>query len=545
MTTRAVLPDGTVLQFEEGTDPDVIDYVVKQQLGVVTPEQPKTDSVTQAVALGALEPIDILASRLETVPALQPLVNLGKSLGLPSAQETLQKRDVLRQANTSELGQIAGNVAGIGATLPFRAVTAPASILQAAVGGGLAGGLMSRAEDVPQFASDVAAGGAFGAATQPVASLLSNAIAPKASSALKTLVSENVYPTIGMIAREADTLGGKIFSKAEDAATSIPVIGDLIQRSKESTIDEFGQAALNRAARAIGEKVPKELNGEEAVGWLKQKLSDGYNKLVPSLNFTVNTNFVQDVGDILKGLNIPSSRTELVNDWNAVFRDNVINMMDANGQINGANLQAVISNLGDLGGTLMKSADAFERRLGVGVSKLRGSFIDNLAKQNPAQAKALKNLNTGWAQEVRLQKATAGAAGRLTPQSLDRAVASFAKGQRTGPMSDLARAGRMIPSQLANSGTADRLLVNSIITGGLAGVGNEVAQALGYDGVSEGQALAIALIAAPYTPAGRRAIAKIMGREPSAAAKAVGAGARRVISPAAAAGFIAAPGTQR
>jgi len=221
-------------------------------------------------------------------------------------------------------------------------------------------------------------------------------------------------------------------------------------------------------------------------------------------------------------------------------------VLDANGQINGANLQAVISNLGDLGGTLMKSADAFERRLGVGVSKLRGSFIDNLAKQNPAQAKALKNLNTGWAQEVRLQKATAGAGGVLTPQSLDRAVASFAKGQRQGPLADLARAGRIIPSRLPDSGTAGRMLRNSAIlgaVGSLGAVGNEIAQNFGYEGVdiSPSQLSAIALIAAPYTPAGRKAIAKILGRTPSKPAQMLGTAWRGAVSPATSSALISQP----
>lgn len=551
MTTRAVLPDGTVLEFAEGIDPQVIDYVVKKQLGVISEEQPlpeKSDSTAQGVVLGAREPLDILAARLEQsqLPGVAGINRLGAALGLPSATETLAKTDIERGANTSAIGQLIGNVGGTAAMLPVRAVTAPATIAQAAVGGGLSSALLSRAKEAPEFLSDVGSGAVFGGAVQPVANLFGNVIAPKASNAVQMLLKDNIYPTIGMMAREGNTLAGRTISLLEEAATNIPAVGDLIQLAREGTINEYGQAALNRAAKAIGKTVPKELSGEEAVGWVKNELSNAYNNLVPSLNFSVTSKFVNDAGDVLKGLNIPSSRTELVNDWNAIFKDNIAKLMDANGEINGRNLQAAVSNLGDIGSTMMRATDAFERRVGVGVMKLRGKLLDNLAAQNPAKAKELKNLNKGWAQEIRLQKATAGAGGVLTPQSLDRAVASFAKGQRQGPLADLARAGRIIPSRLPDSGTSGRLLRNSAIlgaVGSLGAVGNEIAQNLGYEGVniSPAQLSAIALIAAPYTPAGRKAIAKILGRTPSKAAQMLEKGFRGAVSPATSSALISRP----
>lgn len=551
MTTRAVLPDGTVLQFEAGVDPNVVDYVVKKQLGVIgedTPLPEKNDSLTQGAILGAREPLDILAARLEqsNLPGVAGINRLGAALGLPTARQTLAETDIARGQNTSSTGQLIGNVGGIAAMLPVRAVTAPATIAEAVLGGGLSSAVLSRAQDVPEFLSDVGSGAAFGGAIQPVANLVGNVIAPKASDAVKALVKENIYPTVGMIAREGKGLAGRTLSLLEEAATNIPAVGDLIQLSRESTIDEFGRAALNRAAKAIGKTVPKELSGEEAVGWVKRELSNAYNNLVPSLNFNVTSKFINDAGDVLQGLNIPSSRTELINDWNAIFKDNIVKLMDANGEINGANLQAAVSNLGDLGSTMMKATDAFERRIGVGVMKLRGKLLDNLAAQNPAKAKELKNLNKGWAQEIRLQKATSGSGGVLTPQSLDRSVASFAKGQREGPLADLARAGRIIPSRLPDSGTAGRMLRNSAIigaVGSLGAVGNEIVQNLGYEGIdiSPAQLSAIALIAAPYTPAGRKAIAKIIGRTPSKSAEAVANALRRSVGPATSSALISPP----
>lgn len=551
MTTRAVLPDGTVLEFAEGVDPQVIDYVVKKQLGVITDEAPlpeKSDSISQGVVLGAREPLDILAARLEQsqLPGVAGINRLGAALGLPSATETLAQTDIERGRNTSTVGQVIGNVGGTAAMLPVRAVTAPATMAQAAIGGGLSSALLSRAKEVPEFLSDVGSGAAFGGAMQPAANLVGNIIAPQASNAVKTLLQDNIYPTIGMMAREGNTLAGRGISLLEEAATSLPAVGDLIQLAREGTINEYGQAALNRAAKAIGKTVPKELSGEEAVGWVKNELSNAYNNLVPSLNFSVTSRFVNDAGDVLKSLNIPSSRTELISDWNAIFKDNIANLMDANGEINGRNLQAAVSNLGDLGSTMMRATDAFERRVGVGVMKLRGKLLDNLAAQNPAKAKELKNLNKGWAQEIRLQKATAGAGGVLTPQSLDRAVASFAKGQRQGPLADLARAGRIIPSRLPDSGTAGRMLRNSAIlgaVGSLGAVGNEIAQNFGYEGVdiSPSQLSAIALIAAPYTPAGRKAIAKILGRTPSKPAQMLGTAWRGAVSPATSSALISQP----
>jgi hypothetical protein len=56
---EAELPDGTVLEFPEGTSPDVVQRVVKQRLGVAeTPEPSKVPEVAKPVEqksmLGAL-----------------------------------------------------------------------------------------------------------------------------------------------------------------------------------------------------------------------------------------------------------------------------------------------------------------------------------------------------------------------------------------------------------------------------------------------------------------------------------------------------------
>jgi hypothetical protein len=534
MAIKAQLPDGTVLEFPDGTPDDVIDNAVKQQLDAGAQDE----SVLRGLYLGAREPLDILATRLEGLPGVEGINRLGAALGLPTARQTLTEADIQRRQNVAPVSQLLGNIAGTAAILPVRAVAAPATIGQAALGGGLASALMSRAQDVPEMLGDVASGAAISGALKPVADVVSGTIAPTVSRGIRQLREEGIAPTLGMIAGEGGSLLGRGVQKLEEAATSLPGIGDLVQYAREQVGDEFERAALNRAAGFVGRVVPKDLQGEEAVGWVKGKLQQAYNKLVPNLEFNVTKDFAQKSRQIFDDLGVPSSRKALQRDWLAIIKDSITDLADENGFIRGKNLQDALSRLGKSSEVFMKSADPFERRLGTGVANLRQTWMDALAEQNPAQAVALRQINSGWAHQARLKKAAAGAQGKITPSSLDRAVSAFGKGERRGPYADLARAGRNIPSRTPDSGTATRLARNVALTGGIAAGGQGIAEALGYEGlITPQQAAAIALIAAPYTPQGRKAIASILGRQPSKASQAVGVASRALLSPAAVAGL--------
>lgn len=532
MTIKAELPDGTILEFPEGTPDDVIDNAVKQQLGGA-----QDDSFLRGLYLGAREPIDILASRLEQLPGVEGINRLGAALGLPTAQQTLRETDIQRRQNASTAGQILGNIGGVAATLPVRAVTAPATIGQAALGGGLSSALLSRAQNIPEALGDIASGAAISGALKPVADVVAGTIAPTVSRGIQTLRQEGISPTLGMIVGEGGSLLGRGVQKMEEAATSLPGLGDLVQFAREQVGDEFEKSALNRAASFIGRSVPKDLQGEEAVGWVKGKLQQAYNTLVPNLEFTVTKDFGQTARKVFDDLGIPSSRKNLQRDWLAIIKDSITDLADSDGMIRGKNLQDALSRLGKSSEDFMRSPDPFERRLGVGTANLRQAWMDALAEQNPAQAIALRQINSGWAHQARLKKAASGAQGKITPSSLDRAVSAFGKGERRGPYADLARAGRNIPSRTPDSGTATRLARNLALTGGLAAGGQTVAEMFGYEGITPQQASAIALIAAPYTPQGRRAIAAILGRQPSKTSQAVGVASRALLSPAAVAGL--------
>lgn len=529
MAIEAKLPDGTTLSFPEGTPDSVIDKAVKDHVS-----RGSQKSFLESAALGLREPLDILSARLEP----QFLANFSKSLGLPTASESLAAADIQRQS-ASPLGRTIGNIGGIAAMLPVRAVTAPATITEAALGGAAGSALMSRAKDITGIAADAIPGAVFGAAAKPVADVVSGVIAPKAGQQLKRLYQEGISPTIGMIAGATDSVLGTGVRKLEEAATSLPGLGDLVQMAREGVGKQFETAALNRASMAIGKVVPKELSGEEAVGWVKGQLQKAYNTLVPNLEFQVTGDLGQKAKQIFDDLAIPSSRKNIAKDWAAIVKDNLIDLADENGVIRGKNLQDALSRLGKTSDSFIKSADPFERRLGVGTANLRRAWMDALAEQNPGQAAALKQINSGWAQQAILKKAASGAGGKITPQSLDRAVAAFGKGERRGAFADLARAGRMIPSATADSGTASRLLRNTALVGGLAAGAQGIASALGYDvELTPRQAAAIALVAAPYTPQGRKAIAAIIGRQPSKLMQGLGIVPRAALAPAVISGAI-------
>jgi hypothetical protein len=250
--------------------------------------------------------------------------------------------------------RMAGNV-GVSVLAPGATAAPKAGLLANMLRGGATGAAFNAAQPVtdaqPQKLSDLvtgdmpndywtekgkqtAIGAGFGAAGVPVASALASVVRPNTSQAARKLMDEGITLTPGQI------LGGG-FHRAEDAATSIPVLGDFIRDAKNRTLADFNRAAYGRALRPIGEDASKLPVGPEGVLAVKSKLGDAYDALLPKLTFDARSIAPELKALVQKSVGLGPQERET---FKAILQKNMSQL--SNGKADGETFKLIESNLG-------------------------------------------------------------------------------------------------------------------------------------------------------------------------------------------------------
>lgn len=319
-------------------------------------------------------------------------------------------------------------------------------------------------------AQQVGTGAALGGALSPILGALARVVSPKASqnADLDLLRKEGVKPTIGQ------ALGG-FWNKAEEKATSIPIMGDMIAKARRGSVEDFNNATLNKALEPIGERV--EGFDREAIKEAGDKLSRAYQDAVAGVN---HVNFTTP-NFALKLSELEQLATGLKPDLQPMFTkiiDNVIGTkMSQNGSILGADLKAVDSTLGKLAANYRNAPDPFTRELGDAVLQLKTIFMDEVRTAAPAVAAKLKDADRGWAWLVRAENAGKRAVnneGVFTPGQYNfgiRSADKSARGRKSTRGEDIASdlgdaAQSVLGNKYPDSGTAGRLM--NVLTAGSA-----------------------------------------------------------------------------
>jgi hypothetical protein len=322
---------------------------------------------------------------------------------------------------------------------------------------------------------------------------------------VELLNKEGVQMTAGQIA-------GGTAKRIEDAATSIPVLGDAIKSAQRRGIDSFGEAAMNRALAPIGEKLPKGMKGNEAIGYVQDKLGDAYDALLPKLKGNLygagGTSFYGELQTIKQmGQNLPPEQRGQLD---RIIQHDVIDRFTNAGLASGESIKGIESQLGGMASTMGRSENRDVRALGSAVKEVQSALRGMIVRENPQYKGELSKINEGYANFKRTQVAASSVGakdGAFTPAQLHNAAkakdtskdkSKFARGEAL--MQDLTGAGKnVLASSVPDSGTATRALV--------AGVGAGGAGYIFDHPVAVGGALLTTL---PYTPWGQRAMQAMM-----------------------------------
>jgi hypothetical protein len=325
-------------------------------------------------------------------------------------------------------------------------------------------------------------GGAGGYVGDKLVKGVSRIIKPNTAPEVQALMREGVTPTPGQI------LGGN-FNRAEEKAISLPFVGDAIAASRRRAAGELNTAVANRALAPIGQALPKNLSGREAVKYVDDTLGAAYDSLLPKLTVKADQAFTQQVGSLRQMVSTGSIDPNAGKMFERILKNDVLGKFKGQNALTGQTIKQIESDLGQKISQLGGSTDADARLVADALKEVQSALRAAVMRSNPQQAKELQAINTGWANFKRMQKAASyvGAEdGMFDASQLQSAVKALDRSKDKGRfaeggalMQDLSdNAKKVLGAKIPNSGTADRLMnagaigasvVNPMIPLGLAG----------------------------------------------------------------------------
>jgi len=514
-------------------EPSKKTYSLDEVMGTSKPSLSRTDRFLK----GVRDPIDASAQLLANIApkGVENAINLANNYlsdktglvsRLPqgglnqqlSEQESQYQAGRGSEANSFDAYRLGGNVLSptnlaIAAKIPVGATAAQKAL--SAIGGGAAINVASQPVTDPNadFGTEKAKQGVIGAGAsllgQGVSSAVGRVISPRASTnpQIQMLRTEGVQPTIGQ------TLGGG-FNRAEEALSSVPVLGSFVSGARTRANEQFQKGALNKALKPIGAQLPKGIQGRDALVFtenaLKTKYDDVLNKIgavIPDEQYTAK---IANLEDMVNKVKMPNDKKL---EFFSVL-DTIKQSRDENGVMTSQAYKDLESELGRVASDLNRSTNVFDRKIAPAVKQTQQELRDMLQRQAGDNAKELQATNKAWANFKQPQRAMAALGaeeGNFTPNQLLNAIkagdrskdkGAFARGSALNQK--YAEAGKtVLGNKVRDSGTPERLL----LTG--AGLGAGAISPLVAGGVLGGSLA--------YTPWAQRALTSAVSSRPQLA----------------------------
>lgn len=332
---------------------------------------------------------------------------------------------------------------------------------------------------------------------------------PNVDPNVKMLMDEGVTPTPGQI------LGGG-FKRAEEGLSSVPVLGDFVKSAQIRAIEGLNRAAINRALKPIGDALPADLKGRDAILYAKNALGDKYENLLPQMTVVKDALFQTEIFNLKNMVDngaINQTSKDFFNKW---LNNNVLGKFQGQGAITGETLKGIQSDLRTTINDLSASTNYDERLIGTALKEAQDQLRQLVTRTNPKFSKELKAIDTGYANFKRVEKAAGlvGAEGGVfSPAQLQSAIRASDKSKDKGKfatadalMQDLSEAGKtVLGNKVPDSGTPYRGMLPYFLGGG-AGVA-------GYPAITAGLLTGPMLYSAP----GQKLTATLLTKRPAGA----------------------------
>ncbi len=392
----------------------------------------------------------------------------GRVQGAAEANEAATERERVYQDRLKASGVDGadwGRMLGQALTsLPAAAIPGGATWLGAAGIGAGTGAALGGLQPVPDAGDDYArravvnalAGGVGGAAGGVAGKAIGGMIAPRIEPNVRALADAGVELTPGQI------VGGAA-KRIEDAATSIPIVGQGVANAQRRSLESFNRAVGNEVLAPIGKTVAEGTPaGRALVNQVDDAISDAYRaahaKVAP---FKLDQQFLRDFYQLTQSnILMPDQR-----DFFRQFMARQFIPRVQKGDITGEVAQEISSELKRYARTYAASADVPSRELAASFRGLVDIFDDLIARTNPAAATDIKQANAAFARLIRMEAAAGGigakegvftapqfaaAVRQNTPRKAEYALGGALMQELSDPASVV------LPSSVPDSGTAAR-----------------------------------------------------------------------------------------
>lgn len=362
---------------------------------------------------------------------------------------------------------------GLGAAAtaaPAMLATGANTALGAAAYGGLMGALTPVGTDdsVTQNALIGAAGSLAGYGG---ANAISRLAAPKVPAGPQSMIDAGVTLTPGQ------RLGGG-WKRAEDAMTSMPVVGDAIKSAQRRSVEDFNAAVANSALKPIGAKLPAGVVGRDAIQYTEQAIGQAYDGALARIG-TVRADgaFASEMQSLRQMVRNSPMPAEVQAQFDKVIQSQITGKLQGQNAMTAQTFKEAESELGRLATKYSADASVDKQLMGDALQEAQAAMRRMLERSaGPNNAGDIKAANAGWAEFKRMQRAATmlGAKdGVFSPENylnavkaLDRSKdkASFARGGALGQ--DFASdAVRTMGATVPDSGTPFRTLMANPLNG--------------------------------------------------------------------------------
>lgn len=332
-----------------------------------------------------------------------------------------------------------------------------------AIQGGVAGSALT-----PSTEQSVGTNAGIGAAANVLLPPVFKAIGGKLRPAAEQLKKAGVRLTPGQRA------GGTI-QRVEQAARSVPLVGDFIKNRERDAFSDFNRAVANAVLEPVGKAVPKNIEpGHETVKHVSTILGARYDKILTYAVAKEDQQFRTELTALAhQAQQLPQ---EKIGQLQRILKAQLLDKL-GQGPVTGRQLKSIDSELGRLTTRYVTSGDADQRFLGDLLGDLHLSFKELVERSSPpAVGKELKKTNAAWARFLRMQTAASRVTsedGIFTPEAFTGAVRALDKSRHKGAyakgealMQEIAEAGRkVLGNKVPDSGTASRIFTSAGIGG--------------------------------------------------------------------------------
>lgn len=519
--------------------------------GLLTKNVPANGGVMGTIADTAASPFGTFAANAgNQVGAGIPQYLAGKASGNRDLTDIRFDTMNAQNPNAAVLGQLTGGAGGallgeglagrIISKLPFvykgmQGAERAAAIAPWGARGGdaLYGGVSGATSNPDNPLIGGTEGAAFGLgggmAGRGVTRAVGNSLTGVTNSGVNYLNRAGIPLTFGQTVSGSGFLG-KAIKGTEDAFTSLPVVGDILAYARNRGIKKFNNAAFKEALGPITKDVPPTIR-EQGIEMGLGKVGDAFDNALNGQNITIPL-----------GRNDPFMQAVTAGAGSKTGSDQFIDVL-------GRNI-APIANKGTISGRefqqLDRSIDGYTRKFDTlangtpvvpaqpGYEPVAGAFRsmsgamdDAVRTSNPALVPQYDAAKSAFRNTMILKDAVnrargggaSGESGVFMPSQLSDAAAANSRifggtqGTTNQPFFELTRAAQNImPSKLADSGTARRLAVNGALFGAGGGAyayGGEDAQ-----GAAGDTAMTLGGLSLAMSPAGQRILRAMVLKRP-------------------------------